>query len=61
MPAPIKDKCVDLGRRHIHVTQQLLDRADVVTALQKMGRKRIPQRVRGGGFDYPCRTSCALQ
>ncbi len=36
---------VDHRRRHIAVTEQLLDRPDVVTALEQVRRKRVAERV----------------
>jgi len=36
---------VDHGRAHIPVTQQFLNGADVVTVLQEVRRKRVPECV----------------
>ena len=42
------DVAVDLGRRERAVPEQLLDHAEVGTALQQVGRERVPQPVRVG-------------
>jgi hypothetical protein len=39
---PVHDVRVDHGRRDISVTQQLLDRADVVAGLEQMSGKGMP-------------------
>jgi hypothetical protein len=37
--AAVEDVCVDHGRREVAVAQQLLDRPDVVAALEQVGRE----------------------
>lgn len=58
MSAPIQDMGVDLGRRNIFVTQQLLDGADVIPTFQEVGRKRVAKRVRTDWL-VDSRQSCA--
>src|SRR5438105_812377 len=38
---------VDLGGLDVHVSQQLLDAAEIGVALQEVGRKRVPERMGG--------------
>ena len=40
------DVRIALRRRQLHVAEQLLDGAQVGTALEQMRRKGVPQRVR---------------
>ena len=37
---------VDLGRREICMTQQLLDRPQIGATIQQMSRETVPERVR---------------
>jgi hypothetical protein len=52
-PAPRQVR-VALGRRQRRVTEQLLDDADVRTALEQVGREGVPQRVRGHVAEAGC-------
>ena len=49
-----KDVGVDHGGLDIFVTEQLLDRPDVVAVLQEVGRKGMPERVAGGLLRNTC-------
>ena len=51
--AAIEDVRVDHGRADVAVAEQLLDRADVVTVLEQMGRERVPESVASGGLRDP--------
>ena len=44
-PRPVQHMGIDHRRRHIAVPQQLLHRADIRPPFQKMGGKRMPQRM----------------
>jgi hypothetical protein len=44
-PRLLHDVRVNLRRRHIFVAEQLLQRPNIITCLQKMRRERMPQRV----------------
>src|SRR6476619_8175107 len=44
--APRRDVRIDLGRRQVLVTEQLLDDAQVGATVEEMRRERVPQRVR---------------
>src|SRR5690606_11620762 len=48
--ATVEDMRVDLRRRHVFVPEQLLDGSDIRTALQQVGGKAVPQRMRRDGF-----------
>ena len=61
MPSSIQDMGVDLGRRNIFVSQQLLDSADVIAAFQEVGGERMAQRVRADGLVDPRQTCATLQ
>lgn len=41
---------VDHGRLHVAMAQELLDRADVMTGFEKMGRERVTERVARGSL-----------
>ena len=43
---------VALGGREARVTQKLLDRAEIASALQEMSGKRVPKRVCAGFCSY---------
>jgi len=45
---------VDHRRVDVGMTEQLLDRADVLPALQQMRGERMAQRVRADGFEDCC-------
>src|ERR1035441_4333396 len=49
---------INLRRRHIHVAQQVLHRANVRARLQQMGREGMAQHVRGHAFVEPDRFRC---
>src|SRR5580692_10239083 len=51
--ASIEDVGVDHGRADVLVTEELLDRTNVVTALQQVGRERMTQSVRARGLRNP--------
>ncbi len=51
---------VDHGSRDIRVTQQFLHRADVVAALQQVGREGMAQGVRRGRLGNSCLDQGAL-
>ena len=40
-PALVEHMRIDHGRRHIRMAEQLLHRANVVTAFKQVGRKRM--------------------
>ncbi len=44
---------VDHGRSDISVTQQLLNRSDIVAVFQQVGCKRMPQRMTARRFGNP--------
>ena len=48
--AGVEDVGVDHGRRHVPVSEKLLDGADVVAALQKMGGEGMAQGVAADGL-----------
>jgi hypothetical protein len=48
--ASVQHVRVDHRSCHVAVAEQLLDGADVVAALQKVGRERVPKAVAGGGL-----------
>lgn len=43
---------IDLGRLDVVMSQQFLNGTDVVSRLQEMSGKTVPQRVRGGPLGY---------
>jgi hypothetical protein len=43
--APIQHVEIGHRRRHGRMTEELLDGSDVMTALQQMGRERVPERI----------------
>ena len=47
-PAAVQDVCVDHGRSHASVSEQLLYGSDVVTVLEQMGRERVSEGVTAG-------------
>jgi hypothetical protein len=47
MSAPVQDMCIDHRRSHVFVTQKFLDRADVISILQKMRGKGMAQGMTG--------------
>jgi hypothetical protein len=51
MPAPVQNVCIDHRRSHVFVTQKFLDRADIISILQKMRSKRMTQGMTGCPFD----------
>jgi hypothetical protein len=44
-PAAITDVGVELGRREIGVAKHLLDASEIRTALEQVGRERVPEQV----------------
>ena len=50
---PIAHVGVNHGRGDVLVSEQLLDRANIVAALQQMGRKAVAERVTAGRFTDP--------
>jgi hypothetical protein len=51
--ASIQHVCVDHGRSHIGVAQQVLRRASVVTVFKQVRRERTPQRMTARRFGHP--------
>jgi hypothetical protein len=49
--ATVQDMTVDLGCRHVAVTEEFLDRADIVAVLEEVRGEAVSQAVAGGGFD----------
>ena len=45
-PAPIRNMRVDLGRAEVSVPEHLLHAAQVGSALEQVGRERVPEEVR---------------
>jgi len=45
--ATVQDVSINHRRRHVFVTQQFLNRADVIAILQQVRRERMPKRMRG--------------
>src|SRR6266511_3612966 len=52
----LHDMCINLRRAHILVSEQLLNRANVVTGFQKARRKGMSQRMATGGLDDSSQT-----
>ena len=53
----LHDVCIDHGGSHVPVSEQLLDRADIVSFFQEVGRERMSERVgasvlQWGDFSY---------
>src|SRR5262245_48647418 len=48
--APVQDMGVDHGRADVLVAQKVLDRPDVVSVLQQMGREGVPEGVTARRF-----------
>jgi hypothetical protein len=46
-PPAVEDVGIDHRRGHIPMSQQLLDRTDIVAVLEQMGGERVPQAVAG--------------
>jgi hypothetical protein len=46
----VEDVRVDHDGAHVAVTEQLLDRPDVVAVFKQVGRERVAERVAGGAF-----------
>jgi hypothetical protein len=44
-PALVEHVRIDHRRAHIAMTQELLDRTDIVARFEQVGRERVPQRV----------------
>lgn len=57
--AVAEDVGVDHGRRYLPVAERLLHGADVVTALQKMGRERMAEGMATGTLVDAGRADCA--
>lgn len=47
---------IDHGGLQTAVTEQFLNRSDVMPALKKVSRKAVPEGMNRGGTDYPRRT-----
>ena len=43
MRAPVYDMCVDLCRTHVLVSEEFLNRPNVVARFQQVGRERVAQ------------------
>jgi len=44
-PAAVADVGVELGRREIGVAKHRLDASEICTALEQVGRERVPEQV----------------
>ena len=51
-PPFIKDMGIDHGGAHIHVSEQFLDSADIISSLQQMRCKAVPKGMATDGFFY---------
>lgn len=51
MPTAVQDMCIDHRCSHVFVTQEFLDRADVISILQKIRGKGMAQGMTGRPFD----------
>lgn len=51
MPTPVQYVCIDHCRSHVFVSQEFLDRADIISVLQKMRGKGMTQGMTGCPFD----------
>ena len=57
----LRDVGVDLGCRQITVAEQLLDAAEIGTAIQQVGGEAVPQRVRAGRVNQARTQQVSLQ
>ena len=52
LPTSLKDMGVDHGSAHIHVSEQFLDSADIISSLQQMRCKAVAEGMATDRFFY---------